>query len=85
MEELRRSLEAPSSLRGSYAEARWFLCVLVERATKEARKDADHRLVLVARQISSGWASVFEDFAFTPAVYNAMSRVWVAKGARKHR
>ena len=62
--------------RGSYAEARWFLRSLGDRATKEARHDADQRLVLVTRQIFSGWSSVFTDFAFTPAVSSGLVTTW---------
>ena len=64
------------SSRGSYAEAHWFLRFLEERATKEARQDADQRLVLVARQVFSGWASVFTDFSFTPAVSSGLVATW---------
>ena len=64
------------SSRGSYAEVRWFLRFLGDIATKEARQDPDQRLVLVARQIFLGWASMFEDFAFTPAVSSGLVATW---------
>ena len=64
------------SSRGSYAEARWFLRFLGDRATLESRQNPDLRLVLVARQIFAGWASVFEDFSFTPAVSSGLMATW---------
>ena len=56
------------SSRGSYAEARWFLRLLGPRASRDSRQNAEARLSLISKQLFSGWASIFEDFAFPPQV-----------------
>ena len=64
------------SSRGSYAEARWFLRLLGPRASRDSRQNADARLSLMGKQLFSGWASIFEDFAFPPQVTAGLVAAW---------
>ena len=69
----RKKLKSP---RGSYAEARWFLRLLGPRASRDSRQNAGARLSLMAKQLSSGWASIPEDFAFPPEVAAGLIAAW---------
>ena len=60
----------------SYAEARWFLRLLGPRASRDSRQNADTSGSLMIKQLFSGWASIFEDFAFPPQVTAGLVAAW---------